>query len=97
MNSSGIKAMMVSIANDPAFFQPVFLKVLEVRGQPLIGSVQLCDCPSALSLPFSNEGELKELTSDSTGSNSRREASSFSGMKWEWFRKRSICGMEQKG
>lgn len=83
INKSGIKAMKVSIANDPAFFQPVFLKVSEVRGQPLISSVLLCDCPSALSLPFFNEGELKEPTSDLIGSNSRREESSFSGMKRE--------------
>lgn len=92
MNKSGIRAMKVSVANDPTFSQPAFLKVLEIQGQPLITDVLLCDCPSALSWPFFIGGELNEPASESIGSNSMVESSAFHGKEWEWFRYRSIFG-----
>lgn len=82
VNTSGIRAMEISTAHDPASFQPAFLSVLEVWGQPLITGVLLRDCLSALSWSFFIEGELNEPTSDSIGSNSRREASSFNEINW---------------
>lgn len=89
-NTSGIKAMQVSITSDAVIFHRASRRFLELCGQPLTAIALLCHCPSAFSWPSLVVGKLNGPASESTGSNSVRDVSSFSEMVWVPFGRFSI-------